>query len=134
MRGPAAGCSIGSYMMLNEKRKKIAEKILSKGYIELTPDVIKEYFDAIVFSGRDKKFYEQHRLNYLDDDDIVPKFSAEDYLQMLIENRVCYKKTIKDIATEILGSSKLCPSQTDFYQTSIPSIANINEKGDKKHE
>ena len=53
---------------------------------------------------------------------------------MLIENRVCYKKTIKDIATEILGSSKLCPSQTDFYQTSIPSIANINEKGDKKHE
>ena len=134
MRGPAAGCSIGSYMMLNEKRKKIAETILTKGYIELTLDVIKEYFDAIVFSGRDKEFYEQHRLRYLDDNDIVPKFSAVDYLQMLIENRVCYKKTIKDIATEILGSSELCPSQTDFYQTSIPSIANTNEKGDKRHE
>lgn len=134
MRRQNAGCSIGSYMMLNEKRKKIAETILTKGYIELTPDVIKEYFDAIVFSGRDKEFYDQKRLSYLYDDEIVPEFSAEDYLQMLIDNRVCYKKPIADIAAEIINSSELCPSQSDFYRTSIPSKTEINEKGDKKHE
>lgn len=92
MRGPAAGCSIGSYMMLSENRKRIAETILSQGYIELTPEVFKEYIDAIIYSGRDKDFYEKKGLDYLNPNDVSPTYSIDDYLQIMLRNRVINKR------------------------------------------
>ena len=110
-RGPIKGCSIGSFMTLNEKRKKIAETILTKGYIEATPEVIKEYFDAIVYSGRDKKFYEEHGLDYMNPDDVTPEYSALFYMNKLLENELQHGKrnyslfTLYRVAEDIIRPS-----------------------------
>jgi hypothetical protein len=50
-----SGCCMGTYMMMDEERKKIAEELLVKGYIEFTPDNIKNYFDGFIFEGRNGK-------------------------------------------------------------------------------
>lgn len=88
MRGPAKGCSIGSYMMMTEERKKIAEELLNQGYIEATPENIKEYFDAIIFSGRDNDYYKQQGLDFMNPNDCTPKYSITDYMRMLTQNHV----------------------------------------------
>ena len=88
MRGPAAGCSIGAYMMMSDERKEIAETILTQGYIELTPEVFKEYFDAIVFSGRGKDYYDENNLDYMNPNDVKPNYSVDDYLETMLQNRV----------------------------------------------
>ena len=106
MRGPAKGCSIGSYMMMTPERKEIAETILQKGYIEATPEVLKEYFDAIIYSGRDKSFYDENGLDYLNQDDVVPKFALKEYLEKLTKNSAAtYSKTIDETVDEILASN-----------------------------
>ena len=101
MRGPAKGCSIGSYMMLTDRRKEIAKAILTNGYIELTPDVFKEYFDAIIYSGRDKEYYSQNGLDYMNHNDIIPSYSVEDYLQALFHNRVIDEQTFIVLNNEL---------------------------------
>lgn len=83
VRGVGKGCSVGYYMTLDEKRKSIAEQILQKGYIQATPDVIKSYFDAIIFSGRDKSFYDSKHLDYLNPNDLTPEYTVEDYVRKL---------------------------------------------------
>lgn len=88
MRGPAKGSSIGAYMMMTEERKEIAEQLLTKGYIEATPENVKEYFDAIIFSGRDNEYYKQHNLDFMNPDDCIPRYSIDDYMEMLIQNHV----------------------------------------------
>ena len=88
MRGVFKGCSIGAYMMLTEERKKIAEDLLTKGYIEATPENIKEYFDAITFSGRGNDYYKQQGLDFMNPNDCIPKYSINDYMRMLIQNHV----------------------------------------------
>lgn len=88
MRGPAKGCSIGAYMMMTNERKEIAEELLSKGYIEATPENIKEYFDAIIFSGRDNEYYKQQALDFMNPSDCIPKYSITNYMEMLIQNNV----------------------------------------------
>ena len=125
MRGPAKGCSIGSYMMMTQRRKEIAETILLKGYIEATPEVIKEYFDAVVYSGRDKSYYEEHNLNFMNPDDVIPNYTAQDYMQMLINNRGISGKSIHEVADEIINSQDLCPNQAEFEH------ANIQESKEK---
>ncbi len=92
MRGDYRGCSIGYYMMQNERRKQIAETILTKGYIEATPEVLKEYFDAIVFSGRDINYYKEHGLDYNNPDDITPSLTSNEYLKIIKENKALYSK------------------------------------------
>ncbi len=101
MRGPAKGCSIGSYMMLTDRRKEIAKAILTNGYIELTPDVFKEYFDAIIYSGRDKEYYSQNGLDYMNHNDIIPSYSVENYLQALFHNRVIDEQTFIVLNNEL---------------------------------
>lgn len=120
MRGPAKGCSIGYFMISDERRKKIAEQILQKGYIEATPEVIKAYFDAVAFSGRDRRFYEVNNIDYLNPDEITTDYyTAEDYLEILSENLRYEAKSISEVAKEILASHKLCPSQDDLNQASL---------------
>ena len=86
MRGLAKGASVGSYMVMDEKRKKIAEELLKKGYIEATPENLKEYLDGIVFSGRDYEFYKSRGLDYTNPDDCIPEYTASEYLDMLIKS------------------------------------------------
>ena len=121
MRGPAKGCSIGYFMTLNEHRKKIAEEILQNGYIEATPDVIKAYFDAVLFCDRDSSYYEERGLNYLNPDDIekAEYYSAEEYLDILGRTLSRQSKSIAEVAKEILSSEKLCPSQDELKQATI---------------
>ena len=121
MRGPAKGCSIGYFMTMNEKRKKMAEELLQNGYIEATPEVIKAYFDAILFSDRDSSYYEEHGLDYLNPDDIerAEYFSAEKYLDILSVTLGRQSKSISEVAKEILTSKKVCPSQDDLKQVAI---------------
>ena len=101
MRGPVAGCSIGAYMMMNENRRNIAETILSNGYIELTPEVFKEYFDSIIYSSRSKDYYDANGLDYLNSDDVIPSFSADDYLEVLHINGVIDDNTFSFLKSEI---------------------------------
>lgn len=77
------GPTMGAYMMMDESRKKIAEEILTKGYIEFTPEVIKAYFDAFIFSGRNGLYYDGLGKKTLTKEDYVPCYTCEDYLYAL---------------------------------------------------
>ena len=129
MRGPAKGCSIGYFMTLNDERKKIAEELLQNGYIEATPNVIKAYFDAVLFSDRDSSYYEELGLDYLNPDDIerAEYYSAEEYLDILSITLRRQSKSITEVAKEILTSEKLCPSQEDLKQAVIEPESDFKE-------
>ena len=81
------GCSIGRYMMMTKERRKMAEELLTKGYVEATPQNLKTYFDAIIFSGRDGEFYKSHGLDYKNPKDLIPEYSLTDYAKMLVDRR-----------------------------------------------
>lgn len=83
-----------------QKKEKIAEELLTKGYIEATPENIKEYFDAIIFSGRDNNYYEQQGLDYMNPNDCIPKYSITDYMKMLIQNHIIDENSfLREIGT-----------------------------------
>lgn len=75
-----SGPSMGSYMMMDEGRKKIAEELLTKGFIEFTPEVIKAYFDAFIFSGRNGLYYDSLGKKQLNKEDYEPYYTCDDYL------------------------------------------------------
>lgn len=77
------GPNIGSFMLMNEDRKKMAEELLVKGYIEFTPDVAKMYFDAFIFSGRNGLYYQSLEKDVLDKNDYEINYTFEDYLMAL---------------------------------------------------
>ena len=128
MRGPAKGASIGAYMTMTERRKEIAESLLSRGYVEATPEVIKEYFDAIVFSGRDKEYYDEHGLDYMNPDDIVPEYTAKDYIEMIIDRRLTKGKDMSAIANEIINDKALCPNPDELTNATIQDSTIDNEE------
>lgn len=78
-----SGPNIGSYMMMDEERKKIAEELLQNGFIELTPFVLKCYFDAFVYSGRNGLFYEKMNKDVIEISDYTPHYTEQDYIEAL---------------------------------------------------
>lgn len=68
------GSSPGIYMVINEKRKKVAKTILSDSYIELTEDNMKAYFDGFSIAYRNAIYYEH--LGVLD---FSTNYTANDY-------------------------------------------------------
>lgn len=78
-----SGPNIGSYMMMDDERKKIAEELLQKGFIELTPKVLKCYFDSFVYSGRNGLFYEKMNKDVIEVSDYTPHYTCEDYIEAL---------------------------------------------------
>ncbi len=48
----------GLFMVMDSCRKKVAEEILEKGYIKITPDVLKHYLDGFTLSYRNGLYYE----------------------------------------------------------------------------
>ena len=78
-----SGSSIGTYMMMDEERKRIAEEILTKGFIEFTPEVIKAYFDAFIFAGRNGLYYDSLGKRNLNKEDYEPHYTCDDYIYAL---------------------------------------------------
>lgn len=52
------GCLPGIYMLKNESREQVARTILNRGWIELTEETAKHYFDGFALSYRNGLFYE----------------------------------------------------------------------------
>ena len=75
-----SGPGMGIFMMMDEDRKKIAEELLTKGFIEFTPEVIKAYFDAFIFSGRNGLYYDSLGKKQLNKEDYEPYYTCDDYL------------------------------------------------------
>jgi len=96
--------SIGTYMMMTEKRQRIAEELLSKGYIEATPENLKEYLDALIFAGRELEFYKDRGLDYMCPDDCMSEYSLDDCINILLSNGAI--TTNQEIAEEVLTSMK----------------------------
>ncbi|MBQ3414882.1 MAG: hypothetical protein IJH39_05950 [Clostridia bacterium] len=119
MRGEVRGCSIGYFMTSDEKRKEIAEQILQKGYIEATAEVIKAYFDAVIFSGRDKHFYEANNIDYLNPNELTTDYTAKDYLNIIGNNLKYRAKSIDDFSEEILDPHKISSTQTDLDKANL---------------
>lgn len=81
-----SGSSIGTFMMMDEGRKKIAENILKNGYIEFTDEVCEAYLGGFVFSGRNGEYYSSLGKDVLERKDFEPSYTAREYM-MAIENR-----------------------------------------------
>lgn len=77
------GPNMGTYMMMDNERKKIAEELLTKGYIEFTPEVIKAYFDAFIFAGRNGYYYDSLGKTNLSKEDYEPYYTCDDYIYAL---------------------------------------------------
>lgn len=78
-----SGADIGCYMMMDDSRKRMAEELLTKGYVEFSPQNIKHYFDGFVFSGRNGLYYEQLGKSVLEKSDYEPNYTYIDYLHAL---------------------------------------------------
>ena len=72
------GPSVGYYMLLTEKGRDIAYKILTDGYIELDDGVFKTYLDAFTLSFRNGLFYEDGN------NDFCVPYSVDDYKRFLV--------------------------------------------------
>lgn len=77
------GASIGAFMMMDESRKKMAEELLTNGYISFDATNIKQYFDGFVFAGRNGFYYEQLGKDVIEKSDYEPSYTYADYLLAL---------------------------------------------------
>ena len=81
-----SGINIGRYMMMDERRKEIAEELLVNGFIECTPEVVKAYLDGFIVSGRNALYYESLGKTHLTKEDFVPSYTYEDYMNAIVNN------------------------------------------------
>lgn len=54
-----AGCKPGKFMLMNEERKNVANRVLKNGWTQLDGDVLKHYLDGFTLSFRNGLYYEQ---------------------------------------------------------------------------
>ena len=73
-----AGCKPGIFMLMNEERKKVADTILKRGWIELNENVLKYYLDGFALSFRNGLYYEQ-----TSDYSYTTNYTASDYERFL---------------------------------------------------
>jgi len=83
-----SGCRPGIFMTMDNKRRKIAEEILEKGWIGISSEKLKDYFDGFAISFRNGLFYEVTK-----DFSYTTMYSAKDYLNFLkgIDNQLNYE-------------------------------------------
>lgn len=67
----------GAYMMLDDFRKKVADTLNKYGWIELTDQTLKAYFDGFALSYRNALYYENRPLIY------KVKYNVDDYIKFL---------------------------------------------------
>ena len=70
----------GRFMTMNESRMKTASKILKDGYVEMTDENIKNYFDGFALSYRNATYYEE-----TDDFSFTTVYSPYDYMRFISE-------------------------------------------------
>ena len=73
-----SGCLAGIFMMMNESRIKVAEKILRDGWIKLEGNVLKDYLDGFAISYRNGLYYEK-----TGDFSYETRYSVDDYKNFL---------------------------------------------------
>ena len=72
------GCKAGYFMLMTEKGRMIANKLLSDGYIELDEETLKIYLDSFAISFRNGLYYEKTQdFSYSTD------YTVEDYIKFL---------------------------------------------------
>lgn len=64
-----SGCLCGAFMIMNDSRRKVADKILKDGWIRLDNITLKNYMDGFALSYRNGLYYEQtndfsYEINY----------------------------------------------------------------------
>ena len=72
------GCYCGIFMTLEEDRNKIANSLISNGYIKLDGNILKAYLDAFTISFRNGLYYEE-----TNDYSFITNYSIEDYVKFL---------------------------------------------------
>ena len=73
-----SGCAPGTFMLMDEMRRKVAEKLLRDGWIKATPEVVKAYMDGFALSFRSGLYYEE-----TGDFSYTTNYTAEDYIRFL---------------------------------------------------
>lgn len=68
----------GTFMLMNESRKKTALQLLKDGYIEMTDENIKNYFDGFALSFRNGSFYDM-----TNDYSYTTPYSTNDYIKFI---------------------------------------------------
>lgn len=74
----STGCSAGLFMTMEPNRKKVAEKILMDGWIELDDEVLKNYLDGFTLSYRNGLYYEK-----TEDFSCTTPYTIDDYREFL---------------------------------------------------
>lgn len=73
-----AGVKPGIFMLMDEKRKNIAERLLKDGWVKLDSDILKYYLDGFTLSFRNGLYYEQTR-----DFSYTTNYKTDDYIRFL---------------------------------------------------
>lgn len=68
----------GAYMLLDDKRRKVASIILEKGYIKLTEETFKDYLDGFTMSFRNGLYYENTK-----DFTYTTRYTSDDYINFI---------------------------------------------------
>ena len=71
-------CSPGIYMNMNEERRKVANKVLTDGWIEMTKSNIKNYLDGFTMSYRNGLYYEN-----TNDFSFNTNYKTDDYIKFI---------------------------------------------------
>lgn len=98
---------VGAYMVMEEKRKKLAEKILRDGYIELNKENLKNYLDGFTLFFRNGLYYEE-----TDDFSYTTVYTSEDYKNFL--NGKDYQTAYEDASRLGYMPRALKKPQMDF--------------------
>lgn len=70
----------GRFMTLNDSRMKTATKLLKDGYVEMTDENMKNYFDGFALSYRNATYYDE-----TDDFSFTTNYSPYDYMRFINE-------------------------------------------------
>lgn len=69
---------VGAFMLMTEERKKLAQTILKRGWIECTPENLKTYLDGFALFYRNGLYYEE-----TGDFSYTTSYTPEDYVKFL---------------------------------------------------
>lgn len=90
-------CLPGTFILMNEERMKVANKLLKDGWIELDEKILKTYLDSFAISYRNGLYYEKtHDYSY------ETNYTPEDYINFLKEK----DNQINHEGREVLGYQK----------------------------
>ena len=106
-----AGCCMGKFMLMNDSRKKTAKGLLKNGYMLLTAENIKNYFDGFIFEGRNGGYYAEKGKEFLDESDYDVDYTYEDYLEAIDG-----VKTLPDDWTGLLYTRLVNPEMVFDYE------------------